>query len=167
MKKRVIIMLIIILAILLALGGRGIYQRIQVSFDEDGKSVSIIGGADGPTSIFIAGKIGEGEDGMTEYTSIDMETAKGIFETEGDYMILDVRRADEFADGHIPGAINVANEDIHEIEPSELPDKNQTIYVYCRSGNRSKQAASKLAAMGYTNIIEFGGIMDWTGEIER
>ena len=166
MKKRVII-LIIILVILLVLFGRWIYQRIQVSYDEDGKSVSIIGGADGPTSIFIAGKIGEGEDGMTEYTSIDMETAKGIFETEGDYMILDVRRADEFADGHIPGAINVANEDIHAIEPSELPDKNQTIYVYCRSGNRSKQAASKLAAMGYTNIIEFGGIMDWTGEIER
>ena len=166
MKKRVII-LIIILVILLVLFGRWIYQRIQVSYDEDGKSVSMIGGADGPTSIFIAGKIGEGEDGMTEYTSIDMETAKGIFETEGDYMILDVRRADEFADGHIPGAINVANEDIHEIEPSELPDKNQTIYVYCRSGNRSKQAASKLAAMGYTNIIEFGGIMDWTGEIER
>ena len=104
---------------------------------------------------------------MTEYTSIDMETAKGIFETEGDYMILDVRRADEFADGHIPGAINVANEDIQDVEPDELPDKNQTIYVYCRSGNRSKQAASKLAAMGYTNIIEFGGIMDWTGEIER
>ena len=166
MKKRVII-LIIILVILLVLFGRWIYQRIQVSYDEDGKSVSMIGGADGPTSIFIAGKIGEGEDGMTEYTSIDMETAKGIFETEGDYMILDVRRADEFADGHIPGAINVANEDIHAIEPSELPDKNQTIYVYCRSGNRSKQAASKLAAMGYTNIIEFGGIMDWTGEIER
>ena len=166
MKKRVII-LIIILVIILVLFGRWIYQRIQVSYDEDGKSVSMIGGADGPTSIFIAGKIGEGEDGMTEYTSIDMETAKGIFETEGDYMILDVRRADEFADGHIPGAINVANEDIHAIEPSELPDKNQTIYVYCRSGNRSKQAASKLAAMGYTNIIEFGGIMDWTGEIER
>ena len=166
MKKRVII-LIIILVILLVLFGRWIYQRIQVSYDEDGKSVSMIGGADGPTSIFIAGKIGEGEDGMTEYTSIDMETAKGIFETEGDYMILDVRRADEFADGHIPGAINVANEDIHAIEPSELPDKNQTIYVYCRSGNRSKLAASKLAAMGYTNIIEFGGIMDWTGEIER
>ena len=82
-------------------------------------------------------------------------------------MILDVRRADEFADGHIPGAINVANEDIQDVEPAELPDKNQTIYVYCRSGNRSKQAASKLAAMGYTNIIEFGGIMDWTGEIER
>ena len=79
---------------------------------------------------------------------------------------MDVRRADEFAGGHIPGAINIANEDIIDTEPEELPDKNQTIYVYCRSGNRSKQAAAKLAAMGYSNIIECGGIIDWTGEIE-
>ena len=103
---------------------------------------------------------------MPKYVSITMEEAKKVFETQGDYIILDVRREDEFAEGHIPGAINVPNEDIQDIEPSELPDKNQTIYVYCRSGNRSKQAASKLATMGYNNIIEFGGIMDWTGDIE-
>ena len=103
---------------------------------------------------------------MPKYVSITMEEAKNVFETQGDYIILDVRREDEFAEGHIPGAINVPNEDIQDIAPSELPDKNQTIYVYCRSGNRSKQAASKLVAMGYTNIIEFGGIMDWTGDIE-
>lgn len=108
-----------------------------------------------------------GDEAMTDYISIDMETAKAKFEAEGDYIILDVRRADEFAGGHIPGAINVANEDIIDKEPTELPDKNQTIYVYCRSGNRSKQASSKLAAMGYTNIIEFGGIIDWTGGIEK
>ena len=87
--------------------------------------------------------------------------------TEGDYVILDVRRADEFLQGHIPGAVNIANEDIIDTEPEMLKDKNQTIYVYCRSGNRSKQAAQKLAAMGYTNIIEIGGIKDWTGEIEK
>ena len=92
--------------------------------------------------------------------------AKEAFKSDGSYVIVDVRRADEFAQGHIPGAINIANEDITNAEPTELPDKEQTIYVYCRSGNRSKQAASKLAAMGYTNIIEFGGIIDWTGEIE-
>lgn len=107
------------------------------------------------------------DEAMTDYISIDMETAKSKFEAEGDYIILDVRRAGEFAGGHIPGAINVANEDIIDKEPTELPDKNQMIYVYCRSGNRSKQASSKLAAMGYTNIIEFGGIIDWTGEIEK
>lgn len=101
------------------------------------------------------------------FTSITMSKAKGIFEQDGDYIILDVRRADEFAQGHIPGAINVANEDIGLAKPAELPDKKQTIYVYCRSGNRSKQAAEKLVALGYENIIEFGGIIDWTGEIEK
>ena len=130
-------------------------------------SVSIIGGADGPTSVFLAGKITGGEEQVAEYTSITMDEAKDIFMTEGDYIILDVRRADEFAEGHIPGAINVANEDILNTEPAELPDKEQVIYVYCRSGNRSKQAAAKLAAMGYENIIEFGGIIDWTGDVEK
>ena len=104
---------------------------------------------------------------MAEYTSITMEDAKEIFQEKGDYLIVDVRRADEFAEGHIPGAINIANEDIVSAEPAELPDKDQMIYVYCRSGNRSKQASAKLAAMGYTNIVEFGGILDWTGEVER
>ena len=96
-----------------------------------------------------------------------MEIAKSIFEVPGDYIILDVRRPDEFAEGHIPGAINYANEDIIDKEPEVLPDKNQTIYVYCRSGNRSKQASEKLANMGYKNIIEFGGIIDWTGDLEK
>ena len=102
-----------------------------------------------------------------DFTSITMEEAKDIFATEGDYIILDVRRADEFSQGHIPGAINIANEDIIDTEPAELKDKNQTIYVYCRSGNRSKQASAKLAAMGYINIVECGGIIDWTGEVEK
>lgn len=100
------------------------------------------------------------------YTSISMDEARTIFEQDGDYIIVDVRRADEFAEGHIPGAINIANESISTEMPSELPDKNQVIYIYCRSGNRSKQASEKLAAMGYTNIIEFGGILDWTGDVE-
>lgn len=119
------------------------------------------------TVIFAAGKLTGGSEEMADFQSITMEEAKKIFETEGDYIILDVRRADEFADGHIPGAINIANEDIKDTEPAELKDKKQTIYVYCRSGNRSRQASAKLAAMGYANIIEFGGIMDWTGVIEK
>lgn len=102
------------------------------------------------------------------YKQISMAEAKQIFEdgNDGSYIILDVRRPDEFAAGHIPGAINVANESIGAVAPSELPDSNQLIYVYCRSGNRSRQAAEKLAALGYTNIVECGGILDWTGEIE-
>lgn len=124
-------------------------------------SVGVIGGADGPTAIYVTQKE------TPAMTSITMSEALEIFRTPGDYIILDVRRPDEFAAGHIPGAINVANETILNQPPAELPDKTALIYVYCRSGNRSKQAAAKLAAMGYTHIVEFGGIMDWTGEIEQ
>lgn len=85
-------------------------------------------------------------------------------EDENDYIILDVRTPDEFADKHIPDAINIPNEAIGTEEIPELPDKEHLILVYCRSGNRSKQASEKLAALGYTNIVEFGGIIDWPGE---
>ena len=89
-----------------------------------------------------------------------------MMENESGYVILDVRRPDEYAAGHIPGAINVANETIGTAEIPELPDKDQLILVYCRSGRRSKEAAEKLVKLGYTNIVEFGGILDWKGEIE-
>ena len=137
-----------------------------ISVDKDNQSIQIIGGADGPTSVFLAGEI-PGDEKQAEYTSISMEEAKEAFAAPGNYIILDVRRADEYAEGHIPGAINVANEDIGDEMPSELPDLDQVIYVYCRSGRRSKEASSKLAALGYTNIYEFGGILDWDGEIEK
>lgn len=100
------------------------------------------------------------------YISITMEEAKEIFMKDGDYIILDVRRDDEFVEGHIPGAINIANEDIISEPPERLTDFDQVIYVYCRSGRRSKEASAKLADMGYRNIIEFGGILDWTGDVE-
>jgi rhodanese-related sulfurtransferase len=86
-------------------------------------------------------------------------------ETELSYILLDVRTPEEFADKHIPGAVNVPNETIGSAEIPELPDKDQLILVYCRSGNRSKQAAAKLAALGYTNVVEFGGINIWPGEV--
>ena len=140
---------------------------VYVFRNQNALSFSIIGGADGPTSIFLAGKLPGGEQEVAEYISITMEEAKEIFKTPGEYIIVDVRRADEFAQGHIPGAINIDNEDIVDTEPAKLLDKEQMIYVYCRSGNRSKQAAEKLASMGYSNVIEFGGIIDWTGEIEQ
>ena len=100
------------------------------------------------------------------YRSISMDEAVRMMESESGYIILDVRRPDEFAAGHIPGAINVANETIGTAEIPELPDKNQLICVYCRSGRRSKEASEKLVKLGYTNIVEFGGILDWKGEIE-
>ena len=162
MKKRtkVIIGIVTVIGVLAIVGSRYIVAY------QDRAAISIIGGADGPTAIFVAGKV-QGGDKQVAYTSITMDEAREIFQTEGEYLILDVRRADEFAEGHIPGAINIANEDIKSSEPKELQDKEQTIYMYCRSGNRSKQAAAKLAAMGYTNIVEFGGIIDWTGDIEK
>ena len=100
----------------------------------------------------------------TSYTQISMDEAVSMMETEEDYIILDVRTLEEFKEKHIPGAICVPNETIGTAEIPSLPDKEQMILVYCRSGNRSKQAAQKLADMGYTNIYEFGGINDWTGE---
>ena len=99
------------------------------------------------------------------YRQISMDEAVKMMAEETGYIILDVRRPDEFAAGHIPKAINVPNETIGTADISELPDKNQLIMVYCRSGRRSKEASEKLVKLGYTNIVEFGGILDWQGEI--
>ncbi len=98
------------------------------------------------------------------YTQISMDEAVKMMEEETDYIILDVRTPEEFAQKHIPKAINIPNETIGDAAISELPRKEQKIFVYCRSGNRSKQASEKLAASGYTNVYEFGGINEWTGE---
>lgn len=100
------------------------------------------------------------------YKSISMSEGIEQMKSDGGYVLLDVRRADEFNAGHLPGAVNIPNEEIGSEEIPSLPDKNQTVYVYCRSGNRSKQAAEKLFALGYTNIIEIGGINDYNGELE-
>ena len=87
-----------------------------------------------------------------------------MMEEETEYIILDVRTAEEYSEKHIPGAINIANESIGTEDIPELPDKDQLILVYCRSGNRSKQASEKLVKLGYTNIVEIGGINSWPGE---
>ena len=97
------------------------------------------------------------------YHQITQEEAALLMENE-DAVILDVRRPDEFAAGHIPGAICIPNESIGESVP-ELPDFSQMILVYCRSGRRSKEASQKLADLGYTQVYEFGGILDWTGPV--
>ena len=114
----------------------------------------------------LTGCTGAGNSTNNTYRQISMDEAVTMMAQESGYIILDVRRADEFAAGHIPGAINVANESIGTNEIPELPDKDQLIMVYCRSGRRSKEAAEKLVKLGYTNIVEFGGILDWKGEIE-
>lgn len=100
------------------------------------------------------------------YNQITQEQAKEMMQADDGHIIVDVRRQDEFDSGHIPGAICIPNESIENEKPPELPDTDQIIFIYCRSGRRSKEAAQKLFDMGYTNIYEFGGIIDWTGEIE-
>ena len=107
---------------------------------------------------------GAGEKAPGSYRQISMEEAVSMMERETDYILLDVRTQDEYAQGHIPGAICIPNETIGTEEIPELPDKEQLILVYCPSGNRSKQASEKLVQLGYTNIVEFGGINSWTGE---
>ncbi len=105
------------------------------------------------------------ENSSATYTQISQEEAKEMMGKDDDHIVVDVRRADEYAAGHIPGAILIPNEEIGTEQPAELPDLDQIILIYCRSGNRSKQASQKLADMGYTNVYEFGGIIDWTGEV--
>ena len=99
------------------------------------------------------------------YRQISMEEAMQIMEESTGFLILDVRTQGEYASGHIPGAICIPNESISEVVLQQLPDQDQLLLVYCRSGNRSKQASEKLVKLGYTNIVEFGGINTWTGEI--
>ena len=101
------------------------------------------------------------------YRQVSSDEAARMMQMKIKYIILDVRRPDEFAEGHIPGAINIPNETIGEEEIPELPNKNELIFVYCRSGRRSKEAAEKLVKLGYTDIVEFGGILDWKGEIVK
>ena len=98
------------------------------------------------------------------YRQVNAEEAATMMEEESGYIILDVRTAQEYSEKHIPGAINIPNETIGTEDIPELPDMEQLILVYCRSGNRSKQASEKLVKLGYTNIVEFGGINDWMGE---
>ena len=98
--------------------------------------------------------------------NISQETAKEIMDTK-ECIILDVRTPEEFAEGHIPGAILIPDYEITEKASNILTDKDALILVYCRSGRRSKNAANQLVDMGYTNIKEFGGIIDWPYEIEQ
>lgn len=119
------------------------------------------------SAVLLAGcsaPVGEADSAAGTYVQTTADKAIEMMQAEQDYIILDVRTPEEFAEKHIPGAINIPNEAIGKEEIAELPDKDQAIFVYCRSGNRSKQASEKLVALGYTDVIEFGGINSWTGE---
>ena len=100
------------------------------------------------------------------YVNITAQEAKQIMDTEEGYIILDTRTREEYEEGHIPGAIVISYDEIKEKAEQLLPDKDQLLLVYCRSGRRSKIAAEALVELGYTNIKEFGGIIDWPYEVE-
>ncbi|MCR5234824.1 MAG: rhodanese-like domain-containing protein [Lachnospiraceae bacterium] len=111
------------------------------------------------------GQVMDGDGMVNSYRQISQDEAVKMINLDDDHIIVDVRRQDEYDAGHIPGEILIPNESITTEPPEELRDLNQIILIYCRSGNRSKQAAQKLFDMGYTNIYEFGGINTWKGDI--
>ena len=110
----------------------------------------------------------DGENNKTStYEQITAEQAKKIMDNEQDYIIIDARTEEEFAEGHIENAILIPEYEIPNRAEEELPDKEQLILVYCRSGRRSKIASEELVKLGYTNVKEFGGIIDWPYEIVK
>ena len=110
---------------------------------------------------------GESKTPNSQYEQISAEKARELMDTENDYIILDARTEDEFDEGHIDGAILIPEYEVATRAEKELPDKDQLILVYCRSGRRSKIAAQALVDIGYTNVKEFGGIIDWPYEIVK
>lgn len=149
MMKKILCNLLILICILLTACGNT-------------SSIGIIGGADGPTSITLTEK---GEKAM--YEQITAENAKKIMDSGEEYIILDVREQDEYDNGHITGAILIPYTKIDNKAEEMLPDKDKQILVYCRSGRRSKIAAESLVKLGYTNVKEFGGIINWSYEVEK
>ena len=111
------------------------------------------------------GCIGCSDGGSATYEQISGAEAKALMDSESGYIIIDARTQEEYDQGHIPGAIVIPHEEITEKAEAVLQDKNQLILVYCRSGRRSKIAADALVELGYTNIKEFGGILDWPYEV--
>ena len=119
------------------------------------------------TLAFPFGCVGCSNGGSATYEQISGAEAKALMDSESGYIILDARTQEEYDEGHIPGAILIPEYEIADRAEDELPDKNQLILVYCRSGRRSKIAAEELVKLGYTNVKEFGGIIDWEYEIVK
>ena len=113
------------------------------------------------------GCVGCSDGGSATYEQISGAEAKALMDSESGYIIIDARTQEEYDQGHIPGAIMIPEYEIAARAENELPDKNQLILVYCRSGRRSKIAAEELVKLGYTNVKEFGGIIDWEYEIVK
>ena len=119
------------------------------------------------TFTFPFGCVGCSDGGSATYEQISGAEAKALMDSESGYIIIDARTQSEYDEGHIPGAILIPEYEIADRAEKELHDKNQLILVYCRSGRRSKIAAEELVKLGYTNVKEFGGIIDWEYEIVK
>ena len=113
------------------------------------------------------GCVGCSDGGSATYDQISGAEAKALMDSESGYIIIDARTQEEYNEGHLPGAIIIPEYEIADRAEKELPDKNQLILVYCRSGRRSKIAAEELVKLGYTNVKEFGGIIDWEYDIVK
>ena len=113
------------------------------------------------------GYVGCSDGGSVTYDQISGAEAKALMDSESGYLIIDARTQEEYDQGHIPGAILIPEYEIADRAEKELPDKDQLILVYCRSGRRSKIAAEELVKLGYTNVKEFGGIIDWEYDIVK
>lgn len=148
MKKNIIIAIVII-AVLICIGFF-IYKTNKTNKTTTSNSTATTNGAK-----------------TNEIRHVSMNDIVKIMEENKDYVIVDVRTPDEYKEGHIPNAINIPNETINETVYNKLKDKNQLILIYCRSGSRSRQAAYKMQKLGYTNLVDFGGIMNWKGKIEK
>ena len=148
MKKNIIIAIILI-AVLICIGCF-IYKTSKTNKTTTSNSTATTNGAK-----------------TNEIRHVSMNDIVKIMEENKDYVIVDVRTPDEYKEGHIPNAINIPNETINETVYNKLKDKNQLILIYCRSGSRSRQAAYKMQKLGYTNLVDFGGIMNWKGKIEK
>ena len=147
-KKHIIIPILLMLLILAGCGSKDKQEKVAEQTTEQTTNTA--------------------ESNNTEsYHQISQQEAKAMMEADDGHVIVDVRTQDEFDEGHIPGAICIPNESIGDKQPAELPDLDQIILVYCRSGRRSKEASQKLADIGYTRVYEFGGIIDLTGEVVK
>ena len=118
-------------------------------------------------SLFLFGMTACSSGGANSYEQITPQEAKTIMDTEKDYIIIDARTTEEFAEGHIADAILIPEYEIADRAEKELPDKDALILVYCRSGRRSKIASEELVKLGYTNVKEFGGSIDWPYEVVK
>ena len=148
MKKNIIIVIVII-AVLICIGCF-IYKTSKTNKTTTSNSTATTNAAK-----------------TNEIRHVSMDDIVKIMNENKDYVIVDVRTPDEYKEGHIPNAINIPNETINETVYNKLKDKNQLILIYCRSGSRSRQAAYKMQKLGYTNLVDFGGIINWKGKIEN